>query len=139
MLIWKFLWEISCWNLFVRNILLTTHFEVLLHTFSVLFFSSSCALRPSLLCCRAVPFLLIPAPSLFSLPDGLIMRAGLVHLHWSAGLPNVFLLSFQPFSHIYHLYAWACESNHAFLYLLKDGMNLTDEIIWCLSTKSNVY
>ena len=70
------------------NILLTAHFEVLLHTFPVLFCSSSSALRPSVLCCRAVLFCWYPhscfsvdththscpVPSLFSRADGLIMR-----------------------------------------------------------------
>ena len=80
-----------------------------------LFRSSSCALRPSVLCCRVGnwgSFLLIPAPSLFSKPDGLIMRAGPVHL--STDRLDFQMFSFllsQPFPHINHLYVSVYESN----------------------------
>ena len=91
--------------------MLTTYFEVLSHTFPILCFILSCALRPSLLCYVAVwategSFLLIPAPRLFSKPDGLIMRVGPVHLSTDRlDFPMFsFLLSQpfpQPFHHVY--------------------------------------
>ena len=103
----------TCWKNALPNVLLTTYFEVLLHTFPISFVVLCFEAFSSMLPCGQLRFLSVDTRTQF------VFKAWWAHnargpspsLYWSARLPNVFLRTLQPFPHINHLYVSVYESN----------------------------
>ena len=90
----------TCWKNALSNFLLTTYFEVLLHTFPISFFVLCFEAFSAMLPRGQLGFLSVDTRTQF------VFKAWWAHnargpspsLYWSARLPNVFLLTFTALS-----------------------------------------